>query len=196
MEKALDTARDCLVDAGYEVEEVDMPELRECARDGVKSLFGEVKQLLGDQIRELGSDTLKKIFADYYEVFSPHEGKELLLAMGKRNHYHRNFNLMFQRYPLVLTPFLPKPTYEWDRDAQGLDGVRETLEAGIYSIAFNYTGLPAGNVPANYNDGLPVGVQIVGARFTEDLILDACEAIEQRVGVMADKLFAREAKVG
>ena len=196
VEKALDTARDCLVDAGYEVEEVDMPELRECARDGVKSLFGEVKQLLGDQIRELGSETLKKIFADYYEVFSPHEGKELLLAMGKRNHYHRNFNLMFQRYPLVLTPFLPKPTYEWDRDAQGLDGVRETLEAGIYSIAFNYTGLPAGNVPANYNDGLPVGVQIVGARFTEDLILDACEAIEQRVGVMADKLFAREAKVG
>jgi len=193
VEKALDTARDCLADSGYEVVEADLPELRECAQDGVKSLFGEVKALLGDQIMQHGSETLKKIFADYYEVFEPHEGKYLLLAMAKRNYYHRNFNLMFQRYPLVLTPFLPKPTYEWDRDAQGIEGVRETLEAGIYSIAFNYTGLPAGNVAANYNDGLPVGVQIVGSRFREDLILDACEAIEDRVGVMAERLFAREA---
>ena len=194
VEKALDTARDCLADAGYEVVEADLPELRECAQDGVKSLFGEVKALLGEQIMQHGSETLKKIFADYYEVFEPHEGKHLLLAMAKRNYYHRNFNLMFQKYPLVLTPFLPKPTYEWDRDAQGIEGVRETLEAGIYSIAFNYTGLPAGNVAANYNDGLPVGVQIVGSRFREDLILDACEAIEDRVGIMAERLFAREAE--
>lgn len=193
VEKALDTARDCLKDAGYEVVEIDMPELRECARDGVRALFGEVKALLGDQIMELGSGTLKKIFADYYQMFDPYEGKDLLLALAKRNHYHRNFNLMFQQYPLVLTPFLPRPTYEWDRDTQGPEGVREVLEAGIYSIAFNYTGLPAGNIPANYNDGLPVGVQIVGPRFREDLILDACEAIETRVGVMAEKLFAREA---
>jgi amidase len=192
VEQALITAAECLKDAGYEVVEADMPELRECARDGSKALFGEVQALLGDQIMQHGSDTLKKIFADYYEVFSPHEGKDLLLAMAKRNHYHRNFNLMFQQYPLVLTPFLPKPTYEWDRDAQGLEGVRETLEAGIYSIAFNYTGLPAGNIAANYNDGLPVGVQIVGPRFREDLILDACEAIETRVGIMAEQLFARE----
>ncbi len=192
VEQALDTARDCLVDAGYEVVEADMPDLRECARDGARSLFGEVKVMLGDEIIKQGSDTLKKIFADYYEVFEPHEGKDLLVAMGKRNHYHRQFNLMFQDYPLVLTPFLPTPTYEWDRDAQGTEGVRETLEAGIYSIAFNYPGLPAGIIAANYNDGLPVGVQIVGARFREDLILDACEEIESRVGIMARHLFDRE----
>ena len=192
VEKALYTARDCLIDAGYEVVEADMPELRECARDGARALFGEVKVLLGDEILRQGSNTLKKIFADYYELFVPHEGKDLLLAMAKRNYYHRQFNLMFQDYPLVLTPFLPAPTYAWDRDTQGIEGVRETLEAGIYSIAFNYTGLPAGNIAASYNDGLPIGVQIVGARFREDLILDACEEIETRVGIMARHLFARE----
>ena len=65
------------------------------------------------------------------------------------------------------------------------------LLAGVYSISMNLLGLPAGNVPANYNDGLPVGVQVVGKRFREDMVLDACEAIEQRVGVMAHKLFER-----
>lgn len=56
----------------------------------------------------------------------------------------------------------------------------------------NFLGLPAGNIAANENDGLPVGVQIVGQRFREDMILDACEAIEIRVGTMAERLFARE----
>ena len=61
----------------------------------------------------------------------------------------------------------------------------------ILIMAMNFMGLPAGNIPGNYNDGLPVGVQIVGRRFREDMILDALEAVEQRVGVMADRLFAR-----
>ena len=55
----------------------------------------------------------------------------------------------------------------------------------------NFLGLPAGNIPANYNNGLPVGIQIVGRRFREDMVLDACEAVEQRVGVMAERLFER-----
>jgi len=65
------------------------------------------------------------------------------------------------------------------------------LGAAIYVGAMNFLGLPAGNIAAHYNDGLPVGVQIVGRRFREDMILDACEAIEQRVGVMAHRLFER-----
>ena len=194
VDAALTHACDCLVDAGYEVVEADMPELRECARDGSRALFGEVRAMLGGEIETHGSETLKRIFADYYGIFEPPSGTELLKVMAQRNHYHRNFNLFFQDYPLVLTPFLPTPTYAWDRDAQGEDGVREVLEAGMYSIAFNYTGLPAGNVPASYNDGKPIGVQVVGPRFREDMILDACEAIESRTGVMAHKLFEREAQ--
>ena len=41
-------------------------------------------------------------------------------------------------------------------------------------------------------DGLPAGVQILGRRFREDLILDAMAVVEARVGVMAKTLWARE----
>jgi amidase len=109
VEKALDTARDCLVDAGYEVVEADMPELREAGRDGGKALFGEVNALLRGEIDKHGTDELKKIFADYDAYYQPPEGTDLLLLMAKRNHYHRQFNLFFEEYPLVLTPFLPTP---------------------------------------------------------------------------------------
>ena len=41
-------------------------------------------------------------------------------------------------------------------------------------------------------DELPAGVQIVGRRYREDLILDAMEAIEASVGILAHKLWERE----
>jgi amidase len=54
------------------------------------------------------------------------------------------------------------------------------------------TGLPAISVPCGFTpEGLPVGVQIVGRRFREDMILDAAEAVERSVGVMAERLWRR-----
>jgi amidase len=191
VEKALDTARDALADAGYQITEVEPPLVEEAGREATRSLFGEVKVLLGPDIRKYGSATINQIFDDYFTYFDPYEGDDLLLGMAKRAYYMRQWNLFLENYPLVLTPFMPTPTYSNSRDAEGLDGVREVLGAGIYSYAMNFLGLPAGNIAANENNGLPVGVQIVGRRFREDTILDACEAIEQRVGVMAHKLFAR-----
>ncbi len=189
---ALDTARDALADAGYQIVEQEPPLVPEAAREGSRCLFGEVRSLLEAEIRKHGSETINRIFDHYYAYFSPYEGDALLQGMARRAHYIRQWNLFLAEYPLVLTPFLPSPTYKWDRDTEGLDGVVEVLGAGMYSIAMNFMGLPAGNVSANYNDGLPVGVQIVGRRFREDMILEALEAVEQRVGVMAQHLFARE----
>ena len=191
VEKALDTARDALADASYDVEEVEIPNIRETSKLALGALFGEVKALLDSDVRRYGSPTINKVFDDYYALFPPLEGTALLKAFAQRSHHVREWTLFLQDYPLVLTPFMPFPTWEWDRDLQGMEGARDVLEGGIYSVSMNFLGLPAGNVPANYNDGLPVGVQIVGKRFREDMILDACEAIEERVGVMAHRLFER-----
>ncbi len=189
--KALDTAREALADAGYEIHVVAPPLLREVAEAGAKCLFGEVKALLDKDVRKYGSSTLNDIFDGYYAYFAPHEGNELLTALAERARFVRAWTVFLQDYPLVLTPFLPAPTFAWDRDAQGAEGIREVLGSALYSYSMNFMGLPAGNVPADHNDGLPVGVQIVGQRFREDLILDAAEAIESRVGIMAHRLWAR-----
>jgi amidase len=186
---ALDTARDALTDAGYLVEEVEPPLLREAAVAGVRCMFGEAKVLMDADVRAHGSETVNAIFDNYYEYFEPFEGDDLIRAMADRNRFVRAWTLFLQDYPLVLTPFLPQPTFAWDRDAQGMEGVTEVLGSALYSYAMNFMGLPAGNVPANYNDGLPVGVQIVGRRFREDMILDAAEAIEDRVGIMTHRLW-------
>jgi amidase len=189
--QALDNAAGALSDAGYDVVEADPPMLRELGEEAAKCLFGETLEMMGDQIEAHGSATVKAIFARYRELFEPYRGHDLLLAMARRAKYVRAWTCFLAEHPLVLTPFLPAPPFRWNRDEEGIEGVREVLGAAFYSYSMNFMGLPAGNVPAHFADGLPIGVQIVGRRFREDQILDACEAVERRAGVMADRLFAR-----
>ncbi len=191
VEKALDTARDALVDAGYEVVEAEPPNVRKIGEEGTRTLFGETKSLMLDVMRQAGSPEFNTYMDHCMDIAPPYEGDELLRAFARRSGYIRDWMLFLADYPLVLTPFLLGPIYAWNRDMEGREGAEEVMLKGFYSFAMNFMGLPAGNVPANYNDGLPIGVQIVGRRFREDLILDACEAIESRVGVMAHKLFER-----
>ncbi|MEM1400019.1 MAG: amidase, partial [Pseudomonadota bacterium] len=71
---ALDVAASALTKAGYAVEEVDPPSVREAAEVGYRALLGEVKTLLGADIRRFGSETLNEIFDEYYRQFPPYEG--------------------------------------------------------------------------------------------------------------------------
>jgi len=192
---ALDTARDALADAGYIVEEVDPPELHEAAIAGYRALMGEVQAMMGPDLRKHGSATINAIFDEYYDQFPPYEGTELLQMMAKRSHYARVWSLFLDKYPLVLTPFLPQPFFCPDRDAQGAEGVREALGSALWSYSMNYMGLPAGNVPARLAElpqgPQPINVQIVGQRWREDLVVDACIAVEDRVGAMCNALWDR-----
>ena len=104
----------------------------------------------------------------------------------------RTWNVFLESYPLVLTPFLMRPTYAWDYDAQGKMQARDLFDASIYSYGINYLGLPAGVVPIDLISDLPAGVQLVGRRFREDVILDAMSAIEQRAGCLVKRLWARD----
>lgn len=191
VQSALEVARDALAEAGYVVVEIEPPLVREIAIEGARCVFGELKVLMSGDFRKYGSVTINKILDNYFDLFPPYQGDDLLRALAKRSYYVRQWLLFLEEYPLVLTPFLLAPTYEWNRDAKGVEGLKEVMGSAFYSYSMNFLGLPAGNISANYNDGLPVGVQIVGRRFREDMILDACEIVEKHVGVMAEKLFDR-----
>ena len=195
VEKALLAARDALADAGYEITEIDPPELKDCAMDGYRALMGETLGMLGNDIRVAGSDTVNAIFDEYFRQFPPFEGGELLTVMARRTHYARIWSLLLNDYPLVLTPFLPQPFFAPDRDTEGAEGVREVLGSALWSYSMNFMGLPAGNLPTRLADlpqgPQPINVQIVGRRWREDLIVDAMQAVEARLGRMCDPLWKR-----
>ncbi|MEY8841091.1 amidase, partial [Cribrihabitans sp. XS_ASV171] len=192
---ALTAARDALADAGYDVHEVEPPDVFEAGRIGYRTLMGEVHALMKADIDAYGSDTIRAIFDTYFREFPPFEGDELLAMMAKRSHYARQWSLFLEDYPLVLTPFQPRPFFAPDRDTEGAEGVDEVLGCAVYSYAFNYMGLPAACLPARLAElpkgPQPIPVQIVARRWREDLAVDAAAAIEARVGRMCEKLWQR-----
>ncbi|MES0861959.1 amidase family protein [Ruegeria sp. SCPT10] len=188
VEKALDTAKDALLDAGYQVFEVDPPDVFECGRIGYRTLMGEVLTLMKSDVEAAGSQTIRDIFEVYFQEFPPIVETELLQMLAKRSQYAREWSLFLQDYPLVLSPFLPQPFFKPDRDTEGAEGVHEVLGCAVYSYAMNFLGLPAACVPARLADlpkgPQPINVQIAARRWREDLAVDAAAAIEARVGQM------------
>ena len=51
-------------------------------------------------------------------------------------------------------------------------------------VPVNVLGLPGCAVPVGADGGLPQGVQLIGRRFREDLVLDAAQGIEDRAPVL------------
>ncbi len=195
VDKALSTAREALVDAGYIVEDIDPPDVFECGRIGYRALMGEVLTLMKNDIEAAGSQTIRDIFEVYFQEFPPIVGDELIQALAQRSHYARQWSLFMQKYPLVLSPFLPQPFFKPDRDTEGAEGVHEVLGCAVYSYTMNFLGLPAASVPARLaelpNGPQPINVQIAARRWREDMAVDAAVAIEARVGQMAPILWDR-----
>jgi amidase len=192
---ALDRAASALSDAGYAVETVEPPLARETGEVGYRALMGEVKALIGPDIHQCGSIGLNTIFEEYYRQFPPYEGTELVTMLAKRTHYMREWSLFLEDYPLVLTPFLLQPFFAPGRDAEGPEGVRDALGGAHWSFIMNFLGLPAGNLPTHIADlptgPQPIGVQIAGRRWREDLIVDAMQAIETVISPACETLWKR-----
>ena len=195
---ALDKAGSALSDAGYAVEEVEPPLAFETGEAGYRALMGEVKALLASDIQKYGSAELCAIFEDYYSFYPPYEGTEFLKVLAHRSHYARQWSLFLDKYPLVLTPFLLKPFFAPGRDAEGKDGVLDALGGSHWSFIMNFIGLPAGNIPTHVTDASqgaqPIGVQIAGRRWREDLVVDAMQAIEERIPPVCGSLWQRMAQ--
>jgi len=86
-----------------------------------------------------------------------------------------------QRFDLLLTPTLAVPPFPLGMrapsqiDAQNVGPSHWTP----FAYPFNMSGQPAASVPAGFtNEGLPVGLQIVGRHLDDPLVLRAAAAFE------------------
>ena len=188
----IERAADVLSDAGYAVERVATPSIMKPAQAWFDVLVSEIVHFLGPAARDHGSETIQTIFEHYQRVGKPVDPAGYRQAIADRTALLREWSVFLDRYPLVLCPFLIRSMYPWDYDAQGFEQVRDLFMSAIYSTGINFLSLPGGVVPIGFADGRPAGVQIVGRRFREDLILDAMEAVEASAGILSHALWERE----
>jgi amidase len=180
-----------LRNAGYEPIEVEPPSILEPAHGWFTVLLTDLEGTLGPIIDQYGSEEMRRIFGWYYEIGKILDRDDYRAGLADRTRMMRAWNVFLDTYPLVLTPFLMRPTYPWNYDSLGLTQTKDLFDSAIYGYGVNYLGLPAGVVPLDLVEDLPAGVQLVGQRFREDMILDAMAAIEQSAGCLVNRLWAR-----
>ena len=187
----LDRAAAILEAAGYQVEEIETPAIAEPAKAWLENTNFEMKRTLEPVFSKHGSETINQIFNAYYQLEKMVDAEGYLFGIAERTRMVREWNLLLAEYPLVLTPYLMRPGYPYDYD-ETFEGAADLFRCSIYSYGVNYIGMPAGVVPVDLVDGLPSGVQLIGQKWREDLILDAMEVIEEATGVMVHTLWDRE----
>ncbi|MEU4667134.1 amidase [Amycolatopsis sp. NPDC023774] len=84
------------------------------------------------------------------------------------------------RYDVLITPTIPIPPFEAGHDVPPGSGLSEWPEWTPFTYPFNMTQQPAISVPAGRTSaGLPVGLQIVGPRHSDDLVLAVAKLLEE-----------------
>ncbi len=89
---------------------------------------------------------------------------------------------LFEKYTLLLTPTLPCRPFaaELDSPAEIAGTPVGRYEWIPFTFPFNLTGNPAASVPCGFTtDELPIGLQIVGRRFDDGMVLRASAAFEE-----------------
>jgi len=116
----------------------------------------------------------------YAEASASLSAVEYLRAVAARQALVDALRRFFERYDLLLTPAVCQPAFPL-----GLVGPREVAGREVTHLGwtlcypFNYSGQPAVSVPAGWTaSGLPVGLQIVGRRLEDALVLRAAAAFE------------------
>jgi Asp-tRNA(Asn)/Glu-tRNA(Gln) amidotransferase A subunit family amidase len=108
-------------------------------------------------------------------------GQDYARSILRRNAIFDKIRRFFATYDLLLCPTVAVPPFEVSIEGPTQIAGRPVDRRAwiVMTPLFNLTGQPAATVPCGFtNDGLPIGLQIVGRRFAEGTVLRASAVFE------------------
>jgi len=183
---AVQTAAEGLVRAGLQVVPF-RPEGLEQARDLWWKLFGTAGgMILGPLTKGHESELspILKEFLNWVAAEPPHTGHTLLYTWLLRDELRNQLLAQTQVFPILLCPAAAIPAFRHGERVWKVEGKTvKYLDAWSYTEWFNLLGNPGAVVPVGQStDGLPIGVQIVGRPWEEELVLAVAAEVERECG--------------
>ncbi len=180
VEHALRDAAARLEDAGWEVREIDCPPLREPARVQATLWLAEFRRGADEAIRREADPDASFVYEQMQALCPAPDVDGLLDALQARARFVREWQRFLREYPLLLCPVSAEPPFPDLLDVESPQAFRRVFEAQLIQIAIPLMGLPGLSVATGMSGDVPSGVQLVGARFREDVLLRAGAAIAAR----------------
>ena len=164
--------------AGWTVEEVATPPLREAADLQTKLWLGDgYEAQLAAAEREGDPGALACLRGNRAKVF-PFDAATFSQALTRRATLMREWLQFFETYAVLLMPVSGELPFPDGLDMRDEASFARVWRAQLTQIAIPFMGLPGLTVSTGLVGRVPVGVQVVSGRYREDLCLLAGEAIE------------------
>jgi amidase len=176
-------AAEALADAGYEVDEGEVPALREANDIWTALAFADINRIMHLLEQMASPDAVAFLKRSFAEV-PPADDATWAAKWIERVGVARAWSEFLAKRPLILGPVATEPPFPPGADLTDEWPLSRILRAMRLVLPVNLLGIPAAAVPVGVADGLPQVVQVIGPRYREDACLDAAEVIEERVGTI------------
>ncbi len=137
---------------------------------GVTELYERTRALFGPEVKRrimLGTYALS---AGYYDAYY---GR----AQRVRGLIIRDFDHVFASgVDLIFTPTAPSPAFAL---GERIDEPYEMYLSDVFTVTANLAGIPALSLPVGTVDGLPVGGQLMGPRWSEPTLVRVARSLER-----------------
>jgi len=196
---AIDAALAVLRMQGAEVVEVSLPHTdyglaayyiiapAECSSnlarfDGVRYGMSEVdapnitEQYLETRRKGFGSEVRRRVMLGTYALSSGYYDAYYLKAQKVRTLIKRDFDEAFQQCDAIVSA--TSPTVAFPIGSKTQDPLSMYL-CDVLTLGGNLAGLPGISVPCGTSDGLPVGLQVLGPQWGENVVLRVARAYEK-----------------
>lgn len=180
VERALRDAGRQLQDAGWQLVEVDAPPMREAMRLQLLLWMSEYAYNRGEAISREDDPDANFVYAQLVEHAPTPTMESLMEALQQRVALTRQWQHFLAEYPVLLCPVSAEPPFADQLDVESVESFHRVVEAQLTQIALPLMGMPAISVSTGSDPRSPMGVQLVAARFREDILFDAASEIERR----------------
>ena len=124
-----------------------------------------------------GSEVQRRILIGTYVLSAGYYDAYYRKAQRVRNLIIQDFQKAFQKVDVLLTPTTPTPAFELGSQ---LDPISMYMN-DVFTVPASLAGLPAMSVPSGLSEeGLPLGLQVIGKQFDESSVLKIASNIEDQ----------------
>jgi len=123
-----------------------------------------------------GDEVKRRIMIGTYALSAGYYDAYYLKAQKVRQLISEDFKKAFKDVDVIMSPVSPSTAFD-------LGSVKDPVSmylADIYTLSVNLAGLPGMSIPAGFSDNLPVGLQLIGNHWSEELLLNTAHQFQMR----------------
>jgi aspartyl-tRNA(Asn)/glutamyl-tRNA(Gln) amidotransferase subunit A len=123
-----------------------------------------------------GTEVKRRIMLGTYALSAGYYDAYYLKAQKVRTLIKGEFDQAFEKYDALVTPTSPIVPFKL---GEKLEDPMQMYLSDICTLPINIAGIPAISIPAGFADNLPIGMQIMGKPFSEEILLRIAFTYEQ-----------------